>query len=119
MTTEELITLINESQIAESEKPQWVARVQAEGVNFALIEDLKAVIQASVDEGFRALGIDISDTPEYKEREAQMVEEVKAAKAEFDATMDQIDADTKNAQIQASQKMDDLKVQAIKAGMDA
>lgn len=114
MTREEVIKLIQSSELSESAKQTWISRIIEEGLTQEVLDDLKAAFQIEIDKGFEELGIDISDTPEYKEREATMVKEVEAAADEYNATMDDLDKQAKKLEVDTAKALDDLKAQAIK-----
>jgi len=117
MTREEVITLVQDSDLNEAVKTTLIKRVTEEGLTQDVLDVLKEAFQMEIDKGFDALGIDISDTPEYKEREAAMVKEVEAAKADFDTTMADIDKQTRILQEETGKALDELEAQIIKDQM--
>ncbi len=114
MTREEVIKLVQDSDLSDSAKQTWVSRILEEGLTQELLNDLKGAFQIEIDAGFDKLGIDISDTQEYKESEATMVKEVEAAEADFNQTMVGLNQQAKKLDEDTSKALDDLKVQAIK-----
>jgi hypothetical protein len=79
MTREEVIKLVQNSDLSAAGKNTWISRIREEGLTQSLIDDLKGAFQIDIDSGFEKLGIDISDTPAYKQAESEMVKEVDAA----------------------------------------
>lgn len=114
MTQEKVITLVQDSDLNEVVKTTMIKRVTEEGLTQDVLDALKEAFQMEIDKGFDALGIDISDTPEYKEKEAVMMKEVEAAKAEFDSAMTDIDQQTKTLQQETSKALDELETEIIK-----
>ncbi len=114
MTREEVIKLVQGSDLSDSTKQMWVSRILEEGLTQELLNDLKAVFQVAIDDGFQKLGIDISDTPEYKEHEAAMIKEVEAAQVDLNQTMAGLNQQAKKLDEDTSKALDDLKAQAIK-----
>ncbi|OGV46363.1 MAG: hypothetical protein A2017_16910 [Lentisphaerae bacterium GWF2_44_16] len=114
MTREEVITLVQDSDLNETVKTTLIKRVTEEGLTQDVLDTLKEALQMEIDKGFDALGIDISDTPEYKEKEATMVKEVEAAKADFDTAIVDIDQQTKTLQQQTSKALDELEAEIVR-----
>ncbi|MBI2473297.1 hypothetical protein HYV70_01955 [Candidatus Uhrbacteria bacterium] len=114
MTREEVITLVQDSDLNETIQTALIKRITEEGLTQDVLDALKEAFQMEIDKGFDALGIDISDTPEYKEKEAAMVKEVESAKAEYDSAMADIDQQTKTLQQETSKALDELEAEIIK-----
>jgi hypothetical protein len=114
MTREEVIKLVQDSDLSDSAKKNWVSRILEQGLTQEILDDIKAAFQIEIDKGFEQLGIDISDTPEYKEHEAKMVEEVEAAAKEYGETMDGLEKEEKELEKDTAKAIDDLAAQAIR-----
>ncbi|MBI2473300.1 hypothetical protein HYV70_01970 [Candidatus Uhrbacteria bacterium] len=114
MTREEVITLVQDSDLNETVQTALIKRITEEGLTQDVLDALKEAFQTEIDKGFETLGIDISDTPEYKEKEAAMVKEVEAAKADFDSAMADIDQQTKTLQQETSKALDELEAEVIR-----
>lgn len=114
MTREEVIKLVQDSDLSAAGKNTWISRIREEGLTQSLVDDLKGAFQVEIDAGFQQLGIDISDTPEYKAAEAEMVKDVEAANAQFTQAMADIEDKVAQAQTTALEDIDAIKIQAIK-----
>ena len=114
MTKEELIQKIQASDLEETAKATWVARIEEEGVTAELIDELMDAIQEEIEKGFTQLGVGNTESEEYQQHAKAMVDEVSAANDEFNATMDGIEADAQKGQKELLISVDDLQAQAIK-----
>ncbi|MBI5793936.1 hypothetical protein HZA87_02510 [Candidatus Uhrbacteria bacterium] len=117
MTREEVIKLVQDSHLSAAGKNTWISRIRQEGLTKELVDDLKGAFQVEIDAGFEKLGIDISDTPEYKSAEAAMVKDVEAAKAGFDQKMAGLASQVKQAEADALKAVDDIKIQNVKSSI--
>ncbi|MFA4845260.1 MAG: hypothetical protein WC654_01745 [Patescibacteria group bacterium] len=114
MTREEVIKLVQDSDLSAAGKNTWISRIREEGLTQSLVDDLKGVFQVDIDAGFDKLGIDISDTPEYKAAESAMVKDVEVAKADYDQKIAALTSQVKQAEADALKAVDDIKIQAVK-----
>jgi len=112
MTKEELIQKIQASDLEETAKATWVARIEEEGVTAELIDELMDAIQEEIEKGFTQLGV--GDSEESQQTAQAITDEVSAANDEFNATMDGIEADAQKGQKELLISVDDLQAQAIK-----
>ena len=117
MTREEVIKLVQDSDLSAAGKNTWISRIREEGLTQSLVDDLKGALQIEIDSGFEKLGIDISDTPEFKAQEAAMVKEVEAAKGDYDQKMALLASQVKQAEADAMKAVDDIKIQAVKSSI--
>jgi len=118
MTREEVIKLVEGSDLDDATKTAWVKRITEGGLTQDVIDGIKDALQSEIDAGFEKLGVDISDSPEYKEREAQMVKEVEAIKADLDQKMAKNSQMLSDLQSQASDALDTLKAEEVKASIE-
>lgn len=118
MTKEELIQKIQASDLEESAKATWVARIEEEGVTAELIDELMDAIQEEIEKGFTKLGVGDTESEEYKQNAKAMIDEVTAANDEFNATMDSIEEDAQQGQTELLKSVDDLQAQAIKDSVE-
>jgi hypothetical protein len=117
MTREEVIKLVQDSDLSAAGKNTWISRIREEGLTQSLLDDLKAVFQIEIDDGFQKLGINISDTPEYKAEEEKMVASVQGAQTTFNTKMAGFTSQLKQAEADALKDVDDIKIQAIKSSI--
>lgn len=113
-----MVKLVQDSDLSDSAKSTWIARITKEGLTQDVLDELKDAFQAEIDAGFEKLGVDISNTPEYKEREAAMVAQIEAIQADFDQKMAQNTKLLNDLQANASQVMDAIKTEEVKASME-
>lgn len=118
MTQEEVIKLVENSDLDDATKSAWVKRITEEGLTPDTLNQLKDAFQAEIDAGFEKLGVDISNTPEYKEKEQEMIKDVQAVKDEFDQKMNKTSAMMSDLQTQAGETIDKLKTEEIKATIE-
>lgn len=118
MTREEVIQLVQDSDLSDTSKSSWIGRITEQGLTQDVLDGLKNEFQSEIDAGFDKLGIDISNTPEYKEKEAAMVAKVEAIKAEFDSKMAQSSKQLTDLQADAGKALDTLKAEEVKAKME-
>lgn len=114
MTKEELIQKIQGSDLEESAKIAWVARIEKEGVTTELIDDLMDAIQEEMEKNFAKLGVGDTESEEYQQKAKAMTDEIQAAQDEFNSTMDTIEADAKQEQDAILKSVEDLQAQVIK-----
>lgn len=112
MTKEDIIKLVQESELSQAAKNNWMTRVNEEGLSIELLNDIQAAFQGENEKIMEKYGV--TDTPEYKELQAQMTQEVKAAEDEYKTAMANVNAKTKQLDADTSQALDDLKAQVIK-----
>ena len=114
MIREEVIKLIQDSDLDNATKKFWIVRVTKEGFTQDVLDGLKEAFQKEIDASFKRFGIEIEDTPEYKQREAEMMKEMEAAKAQFLIDMADIDKQITAFQIQTSHEIDVMEMEALK-----
>jgi hypothetical protein len=79
---------------------------------------LKDAFQSEIDAGFNQLGIDITQTAEYKQKEADMIAQVQAVQAAYENKMAQHSKDLADLQADGSQALDLLMAEEVKANME-
>lgn len=118
MTREEVIKLVQDSDLSDANKSTWIASITEKGLTREVLDGLKSAFQSEIDAGYEKLGIDITGTPEYKEKEAAMVAKVEAIKANFDDKMAQSSKQLTDLQADAGKALDTLKAEEVKAKME-
>lgn len=118
MTREEVIKLVQDSDLSDASKSTWIGRITEKGLTQEVLDGLKDAFQSEIDAGFDKLGIDISNTPEYKEKETAMVAQVTAIQADFDQKMAQNSKQLSDLQADAAKAIDLLKAEEVKAKME-
>lgn len=124
MTREELIKYINENTFLEGDsKSDYLSMLNEEGVDDSKILDvlnlIEDEIQGKIDAKFKEAGIELDENdPEYKAKHAEMMNEMQAAEDEFNVEMGKIDKEVSEVQKEASQQLDDIKAQAVRASME-
>jgi ElaB/YqjD/DUF883 family membrane-anchored ribosome-binding protein len=111
MTREEVIKLVQESELIAAAKNNWMSRINEEGMTMELLNDLQATFQLENEKILEKYGV--TETPEYKELQAAMATKVKAAEEEYNSTMAQVNAKTQQLNAATGQALDALKVQVI------
>lgn len=106
--------LVQSSELNDEQKNTWTARITNEGLTQDVIDGLKETFQTEIDKGFDTLGIDISDTAEFKEKQAEMTAEIDAAEGEYKEEMAQIQEDTKQLEQETAKALDELQADIIK-----
>ena len=118
MTREEVIKLVQDSDLSDSTKSTWIARITEEGITQDVLDGLKEAFQSEIDAGFDKLGVDISNTAENKEKESAMIADVEKIQADLESKMNQHAQDMTNLQADASKAIDMLKAEELKAKME-
>lgn len=118
MTREEVIKLVQDSDLSDASKSAWIGRITEEGLTQDVLDALKDAFQSEIDAGFDQLGVDISNTDEYKEKEAAMVAQVTAIQTDFDQKMAQNSKQMNDLQADAAKAIDLLKAEEVRAKME-
>lgn len=117
MTKDEVIALIQDSDLDDAAKSQWVERIGTEGLTQDVVNALKEAFQDKIDSAFAQLGVSDSDLPELAEKQAEMESEIASAETEYKETMDTLDKEAKQVEATAAKAFDAL--EAEKAAEDA
>ena len=119
MTQEEVLKLIQDSDLDDAVKTTWTNRIESEGLTPQLFNEFRDAFQKEIDKIFDEVGAtEDTEGEEHKAEKDKMLEEVEAANAEFTETMNQLSEEAKQVQDESVKAADDLQAEAVKISMN-
>lgn len=83
-----------------------------------VLEKVQDIIQDKLDDVFQGANITLDENdPEYQSKHKEMMSEIQSAEDEFNTEIDIVNKEATKIQDNASQEMDNVKVEAIKSKM--
>jgi len=114
MTREEIVKLIESSQLEESVKKTLLTMMIEKGLTSEVIDLMREAFDDAVIATLQEAGVDLTQTEEFKSAESEFVAATEQAKAQLDADMNGIESELKQAQSEMGDQLDHLQAQAIK-----
>ncbi len=115
MTREEVIKLVQDSELNEEVKTTWVSLINEAGLTQDVIDGLKQVFDDAIDVQLVAGGF--GDNPELKAADEEMVAEVEAATQEYVSAMKEVEDEAKTLEAETTPALEQLQADAIKASI--
>ena len=116
MNTQDFIKKIQEGSLSEANKATIVALLTEQGPTFAIKEQIKDIIQASIDADMHEELTD-EDKAEINTREKALDQDISAVEGEFAKDMDFVDGELENLKIMMSdldKVIDEVEIEDIK-----
>ncbi|MBI4592343.1 hypothetical protein HY733_02760 [Candidatus Uhrbacteria bacterium] len=114
MNRQDIVKLVENSQLDEQTKRELLNLIIEKGVTREVVDAIKEAFDNAVITTMKAGGVDITQTEEFRAAEAEFAAEAEKAKAQLDSDMAQIQSDMASVQKDMAKQMDDLQVQVIK-----
>ncbi|KKW32073.1 MAG: hypothetical protein UY76_C0043G0003 [Candidatus Uhrbacteria bacterium GW2011_GWA2_52_8d] len=114
MTREEIVTLIEQSQLDDQTKRHLFNLIIEKGMTAEVLDRIKETLDDTLIQTLKNAGLDITQTADFKAAENTFAQEAETAKEKFEAQMSELEQEIGDVEKQTSQQMDDLQTQAIK-----
>ncbi|MBI4256710.1 hypothetical protein HY626_01480 [Candidatus Uhrbacteria bacterium] len=114
MTREEIVKLVENSQLDDTTKRYLLNLIIDKGLTREVVDAIKEAFDNAVISTMKAGGVDITQTDEFKAAEAEFAASAQAAKTQLDSEMAQIEAEMRQVQKDTAKQLDDLQAQVIK-----
>ncbi len=114
MTREEVVKLIEESELTDDKKRELLNMIIDSGLTpelkLALMESFEESLLGALEEN----GVDVAGNEDLKKADADFAVIAEEANTAYEATMAEVETGIKEAQTEANQALDDLQAQVIK-----
>lgn len=114
MTREEIVKLIENSQLEEASKRALLTLIIDKGLTREVVDHIKETFDDAVIATMKDAGVDLTQTEEFKAAESEFAVAAEQAKAQLDSDMSGIESEMKKVQAEMGQQLDDLQAQVIK-----
>ncbi|MCR4314377.1 MAG: hypothetical protein NUV84_03975 [Candidatus Uhrbacteria bacterium] len=114
MTREELVKLIEHSQLEEATKRELLNLIIDKGLTREVVDKIKESFDDAVIATMKSAGVDLTQTAEFKAAEAEFAAEAEVAGKQLESEMAAINKEMKQAQDDTAKQLDDLQAQVIK-----
>jgi len=118
-TLQEIIDYIQTiKELSVDEKKEFVSMMENGGDPVEVLDKVEDAIQGKIDNAFQEAGVTLDEKdPEYQAEHKKMMDEIQSAEDELNAEMNIIDNEAAKIQDDASQGIDDVKMEAIRSKM--
>ncbi len=108
--------LIGELQIAEDRKKHFLGRVDQEGVTETLLNDLFVENHGLIESKMKEAGL--FEGEEYEAARKKMIDDVEAAKVEFEKGIEEVDREVDDIEEQVSKDVSKAQAEEIKGKIE-
>lgn len=114
MTREEIVKLIESSQLEEATKKGLLTLIIEKGLTNEVVDQIKESFDDAVISTMKEAGVDLTQTEEFKAAENEFAASAEEAVAELDSKMSEVDSQMKTVQVETGQQLDNLQAKIIK-----